>query len=232
MIDKTVHETVDTARKYMEKGQYLQAIAACEKVIEADHQCNEAWALLGALHQQEGDLQRAEACYRSALKSMPDDLNAMTDWCSILPKVDYPAEADALIATIAGNAGNDPEINAQLAGACSALGRHMEAMQFIGNAIKSSPRNGRYRLIQADLLEKRGDFEECFFILRPYLEAKEPNPGAVLVFARICHIMDLRNECLLLLDRVLDNKQLSIEAKKRFLETKEWVSKSDMTGNT
>jgi tetratricopeptide (TPR) repeat protein len=191
-----------------------EAALAYKKIIEANPGCREAWLMLGSLERQAGDLPRAETCYRKALELNPADTSTMYAWCAAATEIKRPPESDALLNELLAEEHTDPEIWFQLAILCSKLGRHAEAVDCIDKAVKGAPRMQKFILGKADILERRGDFEQAFNILKPYLEAERPNVGAVLVFSRFSHIVGLRSECITLLRHLLNNKNITPAARR------------------
>ena len=209
MPDKDIQRSLDNAASLLGQRKHKEAMHAYRKIVEANPQCSEAWVRLGSLNHQRGNLSRAEACYRSAIKIDKNDINAMSGWCALLPTIKPSAESDELITQLIDNPPGNSEVCFHLAILCSTLGRHADALDSIDRAIENAPGVGKHILVRADILARRGDFGEAFDILKPYLEAESPNTGAVLVLSNFSHVVGLREACIKLLEKVRDRKTIS-----------------------
>ena len=212
-------------------GDLDKAIEAYEKAVACNPELEEIWAVLGALHHQTGNSSRALECYQAALTLGASDESIIAGWCELLAEAGTSPESVALLdKQIAVNRGN-PEACFRLAVACSKLGRHNEATECIDEVLGMKPEVEEYILGKAEILERRGDFQDTFLVLKPYLLAKPPNQKAVFILARFSHIVGLREECIKLLGYIRDDEDSSPEVRAEVVKAIDWVSSVDISGN-
>lgn len=223
MPDKDIQISMENAASLLSQRRFEEALNAYHEIVEENPQCGEAWLRLGSLIHQRGNLPGAEACYRSAINIDNNDVNAISGWCSLLPIIKRPGESDELITQLIDNPPMHPEACFNLAILYSALGRHADALDSVDRALKNAPEVGKYTLVRADILARRGDFEEAFDILKPYLEANPPVTGAVLVFSNFSHVVGLREECIELLENVRDLKMTNPDLRTEVIKAIERV---------
>lgn len=217
-------ETLCTlASLQQQQGNISDAIKNYEHALTIDESLYNAWSILGPLHFQNNNLQAAETCFKKAISLNPADPATFLGVCSLLNHIDRSAEALELLKQLPAEAKNEPEVLLQLAITNSKQGLHSEAVDYIEQAIKISPAE-RFILGKADVLERKGEIENVFEILKPYLETKPPVPSAVILFSKISDALDLNQECLQLLDSILSNDMQPSLSKDEALKAVEWVN--------
>lgn len=209
MPNNDIQGMLDKAASLLGQQRYEEALRAYHEIVEAAPNCGEAWLRLGSINHRHGNLPRAEVCYRAAIKIDHNDGNAMSGWGAVLPAMQRPKESDELLTQLVACPPDNSEACCSLAILCSTLGRYADALDSIDRAMILTPQVAKYVFIRADILSRRGDFEEAFDILKPYLEAKNPRPGAILVFSNFSHVVGLKEECIKLLERVRDRRSLT-----------------------
>ena len=204
-------ETLCTLASFQQQqGDINGAIANYERAVEINETLYNAWKTLGPLHFLNNNLEAAEACYRKATTLNSNDPETFLGICSLLNHLDRSGDVIDLLKQLPEEAKSDAEVLLQFAVANSKQGLHNEAIEYIDKAIEINP-SDRFILGKADVLERKGELENVFETLKPFLEKKPPNPAAVILFSKFSDTLDLNQECMQLLDIILsDNTQPSL----------------------
>lgn len=218
--------------EYRVQSKIEEAIHAYEQALLCEGPSDQIWSMLGYLYLQKGDNSKAEEYYRQAIAIDKSDVASVTGWCVAMSDTERSTEADNLLDEYIQNDIADPEINAQLAGLCSKIGRHGEAMEFIQHAIDKAPTESRYLLSKAEILERQGNLPGSFEILKPFLESQPVEVQAVLVLAKFSHIVGLKEQCMQLLQGALADESLAHDVRDQVLIAINWVNDNAVDGHS
>ena len=191
-----------------QQGDINEAITLYEKAAVLDDSDVSIWEMLAPLHFHNNNLARAEECYRKAISLRPAEPTAFLGLCSLLTHTSRSEEALKLLNVLPDDAKSHPDILFQFSLASSREGLHEEALEYINKAIELDS-NDNFILGKIEILQIKSDYEEAFDLLKPYVEGDDPNIKAVIVLAKFCKQIDLVDECIRLLDRVLKNTDLT-----------------------
>ena len=216
------------AATYQQQNDLQNAITNYEKALGIDRNLEEVWSVLGTIHFQTQNFNKSEECYRTIIESNPSNIQAISNWCNSLTQIPCPENfKDFTDSSLQQNADN-PEIYLQYALANSKYGKHAEAIVLVDKAISLSQGADRFIIFKADILERKGEQEDAFNILKPYLEKKPVDATAALIFAKFSHVLGLREECIKLLQSALDNETVAPTVKNEIIKAIQWVKNTDV----
>ncbi len=139
-------------------GLQTDSIPALERAVALDPLLADAWTVLGASHASAGDLKKAEADFRNALKAEPDHPDALGNLAHLLASNEDFRQAEYYFARAVKINPKDAEIHENYAVTLSALKRIDEALKEFEEAIRLRPDFGLAHLNAAAILAGKGDF--------------------------------------------------------------------------
>ncbi|MFQ5471154.1 MAG: sulfotransferase, partial [Gammaproteobacteria bacterium] len=90
-------------------------------------------------------------------------------------------------------------------------GSYNEAREIFLRALKLN--SNCYRAVKglANVYNRQGDYEKAYEVLKPFIAADDVDPGIALAFATICHGVDLCDEAIAMMEKILDKRQNSLD---------------------
>lgn len=157
-------------------GDVDAALKQLKVVVENDPKSADAYARLGLIQEQAGDLVKAERIYRKAiaLGEHPGALNNLAYLLAV--KRNKPAEALPFAIRASKIAPDGPPILDTLGWTYHLLGRTSEALPIMRKAVKGDPTNPELRLHLAQVLLANGDRGEALDILNRIANEEPTTP--------------------------------------------------------
>jgi tetratricopeptide (TPR) repeat protein len=185
------------------RGRPEQAAAYFTKAQELKSGYAEAINGLGEALKAQGKYVQALACLRHGVEIRPDFFLFHYNLGKILVARGHEDQAaDEYRRVLRMNQNYVPAL-LDLGYVLTATGNYDEATACYRKVQEIDPVSLKAVAGQADLNEKRGDFEKCRVILQPYLESGTVDLDIVLSLARICHRFHSCAEVAVLGERVL-----------------------------
>ena len=96
----------------------------------------------------------------------------------------------------------------------TAIGPWDQALASFQRANAIDPTSIVAKIGEAKVLERQGEYEASYERLRPFIEMDELNYDAVITYAALCRPLNLRDESISLLEKLLRQKQTSLDNEK------------------
>lgn len=200
-----------------EAGQIEEALSYLGKAVTAEGAGTDVWMLAGTLAARDNKPQLAIDYFNGALVQQPGLLDALNGKVAALIDLQCTAEAAGLLEEMYQANPDNMNIASLLSGIRITQHRLSESVDLAGQAARSEPDNTEFQIRYAEALERRGDVDTAFDVLRPLLEVDRPVVGAVFVFARICTSLGMTEDGLYLLGNLHD-RELSEPQKRIYKE--------------
>jgi Flp pilus assembly protein TadD/4-amino-4-deoxy-L-arabinose transferase-like glycosyltransferase len=129
---------------------------AFRKSIAEDARWSPAWAGLGVVASNRGDLAGAENLFRKALLLQPDNFAAQEEWGALLERERRFVDAEVLYRRALETAPGDPVFGRALVRVLLAVNRLPEALSGARSLVRRDPGDAAARLLLARILGARG----------------------------------------------------------------------------
>lgn len=182
--------------------------------------------MLVTLTQTLGNHEKAVIAGNRYLDFEPDDQDIITAMADSLIALGRPEDAERFIMPATEKFPDNAVILIKAAYALSSQGRHGEALPFSHRALAIEPGSSMIQARHFDVLEKHGDHEPAFELIKPMLESDNPPLWAALAFAKLSPVFDTRDDARYLLRKFSERTSLSdaerdaIQAAFAFLDQK------------
>lgn len=220
--DENTDAICTLASLYQEQGKVPEAIQLYERAVTIDDSLVNVWAMLGPLHFQENNLSSAEECFEKTLSFESADPYTLLGYCGFLNSIDHSEEVLTLLEGVPDKLKENPEVLFQLSTAYSGEGLNDKALDCINKAIDEDAQE-KYILNKANILQINGDYEEAFELLKQYLESVPTNVTAAIILSKFCANVDLKEESLQLLNRILLDQHLSPYVEDKVRQSIDWL---------
>jgi Flp pilus assembly protein TadD len=135
----TIPEVMAIGSRYLQAGDWPRAAEVYRKVIEANPYVAQAWYLLGAVHQVQGQIDESVSCYEQALRLVPDFAEVHNNLALALPRQGRREEAVAHLREAIRCKPDYAEAYSNLGNALQDTGELDEAIASYRQAIKLDP---------------------------------------------------------------------------------------------
>jgi tetratricopeptide (TPR) repeat protein len=202
-----------------ETGALEGAIDAFGKAVSLDGSLVDAWKTLGYLQLKAGDAEQAANSFAAVLDREPADITALHGMVSVhMGRENYQG------AEAAARSGLDMhpdriELHAVLAQAQKAQGAYGKALETVEGLVARDPFSREILVLKADILERIGNVEQAYDLIKPYLAGDVPDVDSVLVFSRFSHKLGRRDECDALIKKLIDSGNLGADVREQLTNT-------------
>ncbi|HYV34971.1 MAG TPA: tetratricopeptide repeat protein, partial [Gemmataceae bacterium] len=175
----TGHRTADTkllaqAWKHHDAGELDQAAYACRQLLELDSGHGEAWCLLGAICQAQGNHPEAETSYRRSLQVTPHNAAALSHLGVLLAQQGKLEEAAERLEDALRCQGADAEVLSNLGVVRAQQGQRQAALGHFHQALRLRPDYVQAHTNLGLALANDGKFDEA---AQHYQEALRLDPS-------------------------------------------------------
>jgi Tfp pilus assembly protein PilF len=146
------------ANHYIRVGRATEGLKLYQAIEASAGDRPEYWYNYGVLKASTGDKAGAEAAYRRALDSSPNDLDALNNLGLLLLEKGENEEAKVVFDKLAGLNSKSTEAKLNLAAACARTNDLDRAIELWKEVIRAEPGRQSVRLSLADALWKAGDY--------------------------------------------------------------------------
>ncbi len=216
MNTETIQDLMDHAEQLCDAGNLADALDLYSKVLSIDPDHHEACLMAGSIHGEFGRLNEAQRLLGKAVESRPDNAAASLALAHVLRALGNVPAAIQVLERAVQTCPGDAEVLCTLGGMLSESNRLMDAIRYFERAVSLNNSDNQVKttlhalkIQYADALEKSGDHEQSFEVIRPFLESEDPPLDAVLVFSKLSVIFETRDECRYLLKKLRERTQLS-----------------------
>lgn len=233
MNTETIQDLMGRAEQLCDAGNLADALDLYLKVLALEPAHHEACLMAGSIQGELGRLVEAEKLLTRAVESQPDDATSSLALAHVLRALGNVPTAIQVLERATQTCPEDAEILCTLGGMLNESNRLADAIHYFERASVLDGGNAQIRATlhalvvqRADALEKSGDHELAFELLRPLLESAEPPLDAVLVFAKLSVIFETRDECRYMLKKLERNANLSANEQTAINQALAWLDQS------
>ncbi len=196
------------AQAYMHQKRTEEAVQSYRQVIRLRPDHADAHNTLGLALENLGRLEEAIGCYREAIRIQPKHADAYHNLGSALPHIGDAEKAIECFQLALRHRPDFVKAFINLGFALYSLGQLDEANEAFQRAKVLEPDNSDAVFGIAAVHEKRGEFQQAYSLLQPFLEAGVENEHLAVTFARVARHVDRRADAVALLQRVLSHPDL------------------------
>lgn len=179
----------ELAAAYYQAGNMAVALDEVRIALEADSNFVQAYSLRGLIHAQLRENAKADEDFRKALSLKPNDPDVNNNYGWYLCNSDRARQSIAYFLNALKDPLYDtPDVAYANAGACAMKAGDLDGAQnYLLNALRLARGNApATRLLMADLLYRRGNFDEAKVYLSDGIKAMDtPTPEALWLAVRI-----------------------------------------------
>ncbi len=155
-LPEPLQKLMDEADAHFRKGEYKAAEESYVKIAAEDPRCSKAYARLGVIYLELGeDYTDAEAAFRQALKTDPDNGNLLNNLGLVLYHQDKFAEAVRVFEQSVRLDEANASRHANLGMAYLAMRQYAKAESSFKKALKIAPSEMEYKDLLAEAVEKK-----------------------------------------------------------------------------
>lgn len=218
------------AQAYMHQQRSEEAVAAYRQVVRLRPDHAEAYNTMGLALEKLGRIDEAIGCYREALRINPKHADAYYNLGNVLPHIGDVEKAVECYQQALRHRPDFVKAYVNLGFSLYSLGQLSEARDAFQKAQALEPDNSEAIFGIADVHEKKGEFQQAYSLLRPFLDAGVENERLALTFAHVARHVDRRADAVVLIQRVLaradlkpaDTQPLHYQLGKLYDELKEY----------
>lgn len=155
-----------------------------------------------------GDIERATAFCRAALKQSPDNLHGLHLLAACRMSIGDAAGAETALARAVSLAPREPDLLIGHASALVRLGRNEEANAAIDRALTLRPADPNASALKAESLFRQRRFDEAAAILSPFVDARPAHLGLALTLATLCQRVPMHEQAAAMIRSCLDSPAL------------------------
>lgn len=207
-------------------GETAQAVAVYLKFLELRPKNRAIWKKLVVLYLDTGDVEAAIDCFYRVIALEPDNTDAHAELSRLLFSRQRADEATELLAGILKIKPDDHELCFLYAGLLAHSGKYGEALIYSTRAFRGAPSNTGYRLRLSDILERLGEPDKTFDVLKPLLEDRNVPLDAVRIFARISPALRMKYEAGLLIDYISGRDDIPGAEEDMIKTIRDWLARS------
>lgn len=233
MNTENIQDLMGRAGQLCDVGNLADALDLYSKVLLLNPGHHEACLMAGSINGEFGQLDEARRLLGKAVELQPDDAAASLALAHVLRAAGDALGAIQALERAAASCPDDADIFCTLGGMLNESNRLADAIRYFERAVKLDSSDAKISttlhalIIQhADALEKSGDYEQSFELIRPLLESVEPPLDAVLVFAKLSPIFETRDECRYMLNSLRERMQLSAVDKTAVERALAWLDQA------
>lgn len=141
-----------------------------------------------------GDIERATAFCRAALKQSPDNLHGLHLLAACRMSIGDAVGAESALARAVSLAPREPDLLIGHASALVRLGRNDEADAAIDRALTLRPADPNASALKAESLFRRRRFDEAAALLRPFADSRPAHLGLALTLATLCQRVPMHEQ--------------------------------------
>ena len=173
--------------EYMRDGNNETALKRLEKAIETDSGHAPAYTALGLLYSRLGEVDKADANFRTALRLAPNNGNTLNNYGLFLCQQKRYEDGEAqLLKAVKNPLYASPAIAYTNAGFCAQeAGKPEAAEDYFRQALEKNPGIAPALLAMAELSFKRGDAAGAAQYLNRHLKNARPTPRALALGVQI-----------------------------------------------
>lgn len=194
-------------------GEAGKAVESYQRALVLKPGYAEAHYNLATVLRDQAMIVQAEAHFREAIRLLPGMVKAHHALGQMLLSVGYHDQAVAVYQDAIRLHPGEQELHFHLAMVLMAMGQNQEALKSFQRVLELSPGNTKACASMSHALEREGDFEEGYELLRPLLESDEPDVDVVLAYAALAKHLAHQSQAMELLEGVL-KRRISVEQSK------------------
>ena len=184
---------------------YMQAVNACNQVINQERDNPQATSILGQALYKQGENTAAEACLKKAIRLLPEDTQ---NWLALADIYRRSNTTQQLFETLRSAIKTNPdsaEINYELAQTCLEQGKKADAMPFLKKAAGLKPESVNVSLKLGETLRSIGHLTEASQALQNGRQHFPNNSDVALSLAQTLFFMGEMKSAIPSLDVVMKN---------------------------
>lgn len=205
LVPDYVDAHYNLAQAYMHQQRLEQAVAAYRQVIRLRPDHADAHNSLGLALEALGHHDEALECYRKALRIQPTNAEACNNLGAALRLIGGIDEAVECFRQALRHRPDFVLACLNLGFALQQIGRIDEAREAFDRARALNPDNPDVIFGMAAVHEKKGEFEQAYSLLRPFLDAGTENIQLALVYGRVARHVDQQSKAIAMIERHLEN---------------------------
>lgn len=194
-------------------AESLKVIESYQRAIALSPGYAEAHYNLATALRDQAMVVDAERHFREAIRLRPGLVKSHDALGQMLLAFGYHEQAAAVYQEALRLHPSEPDLHFQLAMVLLSLGRNREAQTALQRVLELCPGNALAHASLAKALERTGDFEGGYNLLRPLLEVDEPDVDVVLAYAALARHLEHQSQAKELLERALE-RRISVEQTK------------------
>jgi type IV pilus assembly protein PilF len=178
---------LELAAAFYQQGNYAQALEELRQATTIDPRSAQAHGLLGLVHMDLGERDRAEASFRRALQLAPAESDILNNYGWFLCQTDRPREAiEQFVLALQNPLYPTPARPLHNAGICSLrAGDERTAEAYFQRSFQVDPKNPVAMYNLAELYLKRGDAERARFYAQRLLSSHQPSAETLWLAIRV-----------------------------------------------
>ena len=180
------------AKLLLDTGEMQSAIHSLNQTIDCNPQHIDALHTLATVHQANANHIEALECFRSVLKIDPKHRDSLRRIPVELIAIENFVDAETFTLEAIEIIPDEPWLYKNLSDIRFEQSRLYEAVEYAEKAMKCSNGNTDFVMVYANLLEKKGEYEQVLDLLKPMLEINPPIYNAVVLFAKFAPFLDMQ----------------------------------------
>ena len=189
-------------------GRYDEVIACLQRALQLAPDAANAHFNLGRAYKMKGDFQCAVACFEQALRLEPELKDAYIHLAGTLGELGYLDKAERVALDGLRRLPQALELHNCLAHQYRFRGDYDRALEECGLVLRRVPGDPHALGLKADLLERKGLFNEAWEVLRDLVGQDRLTVSGAEVYAKLCHRFDDCENAVAAIERALARERV------------------------
>lgn len=219
---------IEYANMLTRTGNVSGAIESYAKALHYNPADKGSWTALASLRQLQGDIKGCKDAYK-ALHQLDDKAAYITlNLVSVLGRLGEYGEAEVTLREAIEKDVKNIEFHFKFVEILLTSGNHKKALSANERALSIFPDKDELRIQRANILERMGEFDDAFNVIKGLIENRSVRLEAALTFAKISPHLDMTNEAKKLIAFIIERDSLS-PPPNNVKQALEWLTQVEKT---